>query len=89
MADVVYTEGFIEDFLHVALRSKRDEIMYSVDLLVSFPEIGSSHTPRSIAQLYGGNVRKLVVDSFDVAYEYDERRDEAHILGLIHQRAAW
>lgn len=89
MADVVYTEGFIEDFLHVALRSKRDEIMHFVDLLASFPEIGSSHIPRSIAQLYGGNVRKLVVNPFDIVYEYDERRDEVHILGLIHQRAAW
>ena len=89
MADVVYTDAFIEDMLSVQLEDKRNEIFQRVDLLSSFPELGSANIPNSIAKRHGDNMRKLVVDPFDVVYEYSPSEDAVYVLGLIHQRAAW
>ena len=88
MAKLAYAEAFIEDMQSVELKSKRDEIFDRIDLLADFPGLGSSNLPASVVTRFGGNVRKLVVDPFDVIYEHDAQSDTVNILGLIHQRAA-
>ena len=89
MAEIVYTDAFIEDMLSVQLEGKRDEVFQRVDLLSSFPELGSANIPDSITRRHGDNVRKLVVNPFDVIYEYSPDEDTVYVLGLVHQRAAW
>lgn len=89
MTKLVFAESFIENMTQVELESKRDEIFGRIELLADFPELGSSNLPKSICDNYGPRVRKLVVNPFDVVYEYDEVEDAAHILGLVHQRAAY
>lgn len=88
MASLVFAEAFVEDMTQVILKSKRDEILGSVALLEHVPNIGSTIVPASIREAYGQSVRKLIVDPFDIVYEYHEAEDAVHILGLIHQRAA-
>ena len=88
MASLIFAEAFVEDMTQVVLKSKREEIMGSIALLEHAPSIGSTIIPASIRSAYGQSIRKLIVDPFDVVYEYREDEDTVHILGLIHQRAA-
>ena len=89
MAKLVYSDAFIEDMTTVELASKRNEVFDRIDLLSDFPELGSSNVPMSIRLRFGDSVRKLVVCPFDVVYEYDRSCESVHVLGLVHQRAAF
>ena len=88
MASLIFAEAFLDDMAGVAVASKRAKIMQSISLLEHVPEIGSGIVPASIREAYGPSVRKLVVNPFDVIYEYHPEHDAVHILGLIHQRRA-
>lgn len=88
MAEVLFTEGFLEDMAQVERADKRREIMRVLALLPHTPEIGSRALPPSIRASYGDTVRKLVIAPFDVIYEYHGDKDEVHVLALIHQRQA-
>lgn len=88
MAEVVVSEGFVEDMVQVRLESKRDEIWYAVSLLEYAPEMGSKILPASVKRRFGETARKVVVDPFDVIYRYYSERDMVYIVGLVHQRAA-
>ena len=89
MADLVFTEGFINDMTKVELSTKRVEIMRTIDLLSSFPDMGSRNLPASIRERFGANIRKLVVRPFLVIYEYNQETDAVYIYGLDHHREAW
>lgn len=89
MAELIFAESFIKDMTQVVLESRRNEIARTISLLEYAPEIGSGIIPASIRETYGDSVRKLVITPFDVVYEYDKSCDEVHVLGLLHQRAAW
>lgn len=89
MARLVYADAFVDGMTSVQLESKRDEILGKTDLLASFPELGSTLLPKSIREKYGNDVRKLVAAPFDIVYEYDSQNDTVHILGLVHQCAAY
>ena len=89
MAEIIYTDSCIEDMLSVQLEGKRGEIFQRIDLLSSFPDLGSANVPDSITERHGNNVRKLTVSPFDVVYEYSPEEDAVYVLGLVHQRAAW
>lgn len=89
MADLVFTEGFINDMTKVELSTKRVEIMRTIDLLSSFPDMGSRNLPASIRERFGANIRKLVVRPFLVIYEHNQETDAVHIYGLDHHRETW
>lgn len=86
MPKLIYAEQFIEDMTGVRPESKRDEISSAIDLL-SPPELGSRNLPNSIQLKYGKNVRKFVIDPFDIIYEYLPEANEVHVLALVPQRA--
>lgn len=88
MSNIDYAEGFFDDMLKVELESKREEILYEIELLEAAPEIGSKILPDSVKLLYGVDVRKLVVNPFDVIYRYLPEEDTVRIMGLLHQRQA-
>lgn len=88
MAEIVITEGFVEDITQVYLDSKREEIWYAVSLLEYTPEMGSRILPASIQRRFGESVYKIVVNPFDVIYRYSSEQDKVYIVGLVHQRTA-
>ena len=51
--------------------------------------MGTPGIPASISRTFGPQVRMLVVNLFNVVYEYDEKADEVMLLGLVHQSRAW
>lgn len=88
MAEIVITEGFVEDITQVYLDSKREEIWYAVSLLEHAPEMGSRILPTSIRRRFGESVYKIVVNPFDVIYRYSLEQDKVFVVGLVHQRTA-
>lgn len=88
MAELVFSQGFIEDTDAVELDSKLAQIMDVIALLETSPCLGSANLPDSIVEQYGASVRKLVIDPFDVIYEFLSHEDVVLIHGLVHQKAA-
>lgn len=72
----------------VEREDKLDEILDTIALLESTPEIGSAILPASIRRRFGPQARKLVVRPFDIIYDYLPKADAVVILALIHQRGA-
>lgn len=56
----------------------RGRIISAIQLLEMFPRLGSCDVPKSVRERYG-EVRKLVVSPFDIAYVYDELEDTVTI----------
>ena len=88
MARLRYSELFLENASTIQSHDKRVEIRHRVELLQTFPEMGSQDVSRFIKNSFGKHVRKLTIKPFVVVYEYKEKTDEVWMLGLIHQRAA-
>lgn len=89
MPELVYAGRFVADMAGVRSARVRDGIFDMDGLLKDFPELGSSNLPRSIKEEFGNDVRRLAKDPFVVVYEYRPGKDEVHVLGLIHGRAAY
>lgn len=88
MMQILFAERFFEDMDLVELPSKQDEILNTISLLSSVPEMGSRRVPASIIDEFGPQVRKLVVKPFLVVYEIDSENQALRIHGLVHQRQA-
>lgn len=86
MTEIILTEGFMADAAIVEHEEKLDEVLGTIALLASFPELDSSILPASIRRRYGFQARKLAICPFDVIYDYLPKNDAVVILALIHQR---
>lgn len=86
MADIDFSEVFVEGMLKVRLESKRNEIYEKIELLAFVPEMGSRILPESVARRFGKEVRKIVVDPFDIIYRYVPEEDLIFVEGLLYQR---
>ncbi|MDY2626128.1 MAG: type II toxin-antitoxin system RelE/ParE family toxin [Coriobacteriales bacterium] len=89
MTKLIYSHKFIEDAGSVREAIKRQEIKRQTDALAEFPLMGTPGIPASISRTFGPQVRMLVVNPFNVVYEYDEKTDVVMLLGLVHQSRAW
>lgn len=86
MAELIYTDSFIEGVVAVRSEALREQVFDTAELLASFPELGTSNIPRSIHVRYGEQVRKLTVPPFILIYEYEAETDRVFLLGLDHSR---
>lgn len=88
MAKLIILPSFFEDTDYVHSMDKLDEILDAVASLESFPNRGSNLLSDSIISQYGNGVKKLIVNPFDVIYEYLENEDTVLVHALLHQKAA-
>ncbi len=88
MADIDFSEAFVEGMLKVRLESKRNEIFEKIELLAFVPEMGSRILPESVVRRFGREVRKVVIDPFDIIYRYFPEEDLVFVEGLLCQREA-
>lgn len=88
MYGVAFAERFFDDILKIESPKKQDEVMDSIALLATVPEMGSRRLPKSIVGEFGDSVRKLVVSPFLVVYEVDPDALQIRVLRLVHQRLA-
>lgn len=80
MHKIIYADRFIDDLAQVYPGAVLAEIDTWLELLETFPEIGSSNVRESLKRRFGKNLRKIPVSSFVIIYRYD---DEAALLEVL------
>lgn len=88
MPRMIYTDGFLDDAAGIWSDRVRNRLGRMLAAIEVFPEIGSTDAPLSIRAQYGSNIRKAIVDPFDLVYEFDPEADCVIVYGLIPFREA-
>lgn len=89
MPELEYSERFAEDLAMVTSARVEERIFRVLDDIEVFGGLGSRDVPRSISERFGGGVRKVTVNPFDLVYTFYPRIDLVRVEALVHQRAAW
>ncbi len=88
MARMVYSPRFASELSYVTSPRVEERIYRALAIIEDFPLIGSHTIPKSIRVEFGGGVLKMVVDPFDIFYEYFEEQDAVYVYTLVLQRQA-
>lgn len=86
MARLVITEGFVDDLSQVWSARVPKRIRESLEILETYPELGSTLLPVRMRKTYGESVRRLTVAPFDVIYEFDRGTDCVYVYALVSCR---
>ena len=89
MPKLEYSERFAEDLAAVTLARVEERIFRALDGIEMFGGLGSRDVPKSINERFGGDVRKVTVNSFDLVYTFYPQIDLVRVEALVHQRTAW
>lgn len=87
--ELEYSERFAEDLAMVTSARVEERIFRVLDDIEVFDGLGSRDVPRSINERFGGGVRKVTVNPFDLVYTFYPQIDLVRVEALVHQRAAW
>lgn len=88
MARVVYAPRFAKELARVTSDRVEQRIYEVLGIIEAMPSIGSTNIPQSIRTEFGDGVLKMVVDPFDIFYEYFEGQDVVWVYALVFQRQA-
>lgn len=88
MPRLEFSERFVNDLALVESERLEARILANLDNIEMFGEFGSLNIPDSIAERFGGGVRKVAVNSFDPIYTYYPELDLVRVEALVRQRAA-
>ena len=88
MADVVYSPRFANELARVMSPRIESKVYGVLSILETTPAIGSAYIPSSIRAEFGAHVLKMVIDPFDLFYEYFEDADVVYVYTLVLQRQA-
>ena len=89
MPELEYSERFAEDLAAVTSARVEERIFRVLDDIEMFGGLGSRDVLKSISERFGGDVRKVTVNSFDLAYTFYPQKDLVRVEALVHQRTAW
>ena len=89
MPELEYSERFAEDLAMVTSVRVEERIFRMLDDIEMFGGLGSRDVPKSISERFGGGVRKVTVNPFDLVYTFYPQIDLVRVEALVHQRAAW
>lgn len=89
MPELEYSERFAEDLAAVTSARVEERIFRALDGIEMFGGLGSRDVPKSISERFGGDVRKVTVNSFDLVYTFYPQKDPVRVEALVHQRTAW
>lgn len=89
MPKLEYSERFAEDLAAVTSARVEERIFRALDGIEVFGGLGSRDVPRSISERFGGGVRKVTVNPFDLVYTFYPQIDLVRVEALVHQCAAW
>lgn len=84
-----FSERFAADLALMESPKLEARIMSCLDNIEMLGEFGSANIPDSVKLEFGGCVRKVAVNPFDLIYSYYPQLDLVRVEALIHQRAAW
>ncbi len=88
MAKMVYAPRFARELAGVTSIRVENKIYEALANIEMLPSIGSTNIPYSIRAEFGEGVLKMVVDPFDLFYEYFEHLDTVYVYTLVLQRQA-
>lgn len=88
MAKMVYAPRFAQELARVTSSRIEEKIYETLGIIEQVPSIGSRNIPPMIRAEFGEGVLKMVVDPFDIFYEYFESVDTVYVYTLIFQRQA-
>lgn len=89
MPELEYSERFAEDLAAMTSARVEERIFRALDGIEMFGGLGSRDVPKSISERFGGDVRKVTVNSFDLVYTFYPQKDLVRVEALVHQRTAW
>ena len=89
MPKLEYSERFAEDLAAVPSARVEERFFRALDGIEMFGGLGSRDVPKSINERFGGDVRKVTVNSFDLVYTFYPQIDLVRVEALVHQRTAW
>ena len=89
MPELEYSERFAEDLAAVTSARVEERFFRALDGIEMFGGLGSRDVPKSINERFGGDVRKVTVNSFDLVYTFYPQIDLVRVEALVHQRTAW
>lgn len=89
MPELEYSERFAEDLAAVTSARVEERIFRALDGIEMFGGLGSKDVLKSISERFGGGVRKVTVNSFDLVYTFYPQKDLVRVEALVHQRTAW
>lgn len=89
MTRIKFSQHITDQVTAITSPKVEEDLRKTLQIIVSFPEIGSLNVPRSIQRLYSGKVRKISVGPFILVYEYLESCDTVLVYDFIATRAAW
>ena len=89
MPELEYSERFAEDLAAVTSARVEERIFRVRDGIEMVGGLGSRDVPKSISERFGGGVRKVTVNSFDLVYTFYPQKDLVRAEALVHQRTAW
>lgn len=88
MATIVYSPRFASELARVVSTKVEDRIYNALSVIEAVPSIGFTNIPEMIRAEFGEGVLKMVVDPFDIFYEYFSEEDVVFVYTLVHQRQA-
>ena len=88
MTKMVYAPRFAEELARVTSLRVEEKIYHTLDIIEQVPSIGSNNIPEMIRAEFGEGVLKMVVDPFDIFYEYFEQAETVYVYTLVFQRHA-
>ena len=84
MAKLVFDEEFLREWSDVSSHRTSQRIDDMLELIAAFPGVGSSIMPKSVRLAYGSNVLKVLVNPYQIIYEYDTINDIVYVYGLLY-----
>lgn len=88
MVEIVYAPRFAKELARVTSPKVEAKIYNALSLIERTPTLGSRKIPERIKAEFGPGVLKMVVDPFDIFYEYFEEADTVFVYTLVFQRQA-
>lgn len=86
MSRAIFAEPFLDD-VSLFPGYAEDAVWEKVDLVLSFPGVGSALVEPSLRAAFGSSCLKVNAAGYDVLYDYDRQVDSICFLGVVHQRA--
>lgn len=86
MTKMIYSQRFAQELARVTSARVEQKIYDTLGIIEACPAIGSCNIPKMIQAEFGDGVLKMVVDPFDIFYEYFELLDTVYVYTLVFQR---
>lgn len=88
MPRLVFSDRFASDLAPIESAILEARIIAALDNIQMFGEFGSSNIPESVKLQFGGEVRKIAINPFDLIYSYYLDCDLVRVGALVHQKMA-